>query len=117
MPAPACTRPGAAPFSDATHGSIVTDKTRIRRALISVSDKTGLADFARLLRDEFDVHILSTGGTARTLRDADIDVTDVAAHTGAPEIMAVRVTSLDPTLHCGILARRANAAPDMAETG
>src|SRR5699024_1030241 len=117
MPAPACTRPGAAPFSDATHGSIVTDKTRIRRALISVSDKTGLADFARLLRDEFDVHILSTGGTARTLRDADIDVTDVAAHTGAPEIMAGRVKTLHPTIHGGILARRGTDDAVMAEHG
>ena len=95
----------------------MTDKTRIRRALISVSDKTGLADFARLLRDEFDVHILSTGGTARTLRDADIDVTDVAAHTGAPEIMAGRVKTLHPTIHGGILARRGTDDAVMAEHG
>ncbi|WP_324996622.1 bifunctional phosphoribosylaminoimidazolecarboxamide formyltransferase/IMP cyclohydrolase [Salinisphaera sp.] len=80
--------------------------TPIRRALISVSDKTGVADFARALAEDHGVEILSTGGTARMLREADVAVIDVAAHTGAPEIMGGRVKTLHPKIHGGILGRR-----------
>jgi len=77
----------------------------ITRALISVSDKTGVADFARELAAH-GVEILSTGGTARLLRDAGISVRDVSDYTGFPEIMAGRVKTLNPKVHGGILARR-----------
>ncbi|MDZ7828859.1 MAG: bifunctional phosphoribosylaminoimidazolecarboxamide formyltransferase/IMP cyclohydrolase [Halofilum sp. (in: g-proteobacteria)] len=79
--------------------------TPVRRALLSVSDKTGLADFARALAAQ-DVELLSTGGTARALRDAGLAVTEVADHTGAPEIMGGRVKTLHPRIHGGILGRR-----------
>ena len=79
--------------------------TKIARALISVSDKTGLVEFARFLAQQ-NVAILSTGGSAATLREAGIAVTEVAAHTGFPEIMDGRVKTLHPTIHGGILARR-----------
>ncbi|MGJ8669473.1 MAG: bifunctional phosphoribosylaminoimidazolecarboxamide formyltransferase/IMP cyclohydrolase [Oceanococcus sp.] len=77
----------------------------IRRALLSVSDKTGIVDFARALAAR-DIHLISSGGTARTLRDAGIAVTEVSEHTGAPEIMNGRVKTLHPKVHGGILARR-----------
>ncbi len=76
-----------------------------RRALLSVSDKTGIVDFARGLVDlGFD--IVSTGGTARTLREAGCAVTDVSEVTGHPEMMEGRVKTLHPAVHAGILARR-----------
>ena len=81
----------------------------VRRALISVSDKTGLAEFARFL-DRCGVEIISTGGTARTLREADVNVIEVSDHTGFPEIMDGRVKTLHPAIHGGILARRDDAA-------
>ncbi|WP_058556360.1 bifunctional phosphoribosylaminoimidazolecarboxamide formyltransferase/IMP cyclohydrolase [Thiohalocapsa sp. ML1] len=77
----------------------------IRRALISVSDKTGLMDFARALA-EHGVEILSTGGTSKLLTEADIPVKEVSEHTGFPEIMAGRVKTLHPRIHGGILGRR-----------
>jgi phosphoribosylaminoimidazolecarboxamide formyltransferase/IMP cyclohydrolase len=77
----------------------------IRRALISVSDKTGLADFARALAGR-GVEILSTGGTSKLLTDADVPVREVSDHTGFPEIMDGRVKTLHPRIHGGILARR-----------
>ena len=78
-----------------------------RRALLSVSDKTGLGEFAAaLVRHEYE--ILSTGGTATMLRDAGIDVTDVSEVTGFPEIMDGRVKTLHPNIHGGLLARRDN---------
>lgn len=78
-----------------------------RRALLSVSDKTGLGDFAAsLVRHGYE--ILSTGGTATMLRDAGIDVTDVSEVTGFPEIMDGRVKTLHPNIHGGLLARRDN---------
>ena len=80
----------------------------IARALISVSDKTGLEAFASALA-RLGVAILSTGGTARALRDAGIAVTDVSDHTGFPEIMGGRVKTLHPAIHGGILARRDDA--------
>jgi hypothetical protein len=77
----------------------------IRRALISVSDKTGLVDFAKALADR-GVELLSTGGTAATLRDAGLTVTDVADVTGFPEMMDGRVKTLHPKVHGGLLALR-----------
>ena len=77
----------------------------IRRALISVSDKTGLLEFARALVAH-GVHLLSTGGTARAIREAGIAVTDVSEHTGFPEILDGRVKTLVPQIHGGILGRR-----------
>jgi phosphoribosylaminoimidazolecarboxamide formyltransferase/IMP cyclohydrolase len=75
------------------------------RALISVSDKTGVAPFASGLV-ELGYEILSTGGTARALREAGLDVTDVASVTGFPEMMDGRVKTLHPAIHGGLLARR-----------
>lgn len=77
----------------------------IKRALISLSNKDGAEDFARKLAD-YGVEILSTGGTAKMLKEAGIDVKDVSDHTGFPEIMDGRVKTLHPTIHGGILARR-----------
>jgi len=79
--------------------------TPIRRALISVSDKRGLADFARTLAAR-DIEILSTGGSARALMEAGVPVTEVSALTGFPEIRDGRVKTLHPKIHGGILARR-----------
>ena len=81
------------------------DLLPIRRALLSVSDKTGLLELAHALRNS-NIEILSTGGTASALRDAGIDVTDVADVTGFPEIMGGRVKTLHPKIHGGLLARR-----------
>ena len=80
---------------------------RIRRALISVSDKTGIVDFARELA-RFDVEIISTGGTAKTLREAGISVRDISEVTGFPEMMDGRVKTLHPRVHGGLLAIRDN---------
>ncbi len=85
----------------------------ITRALLSVSDKTGLIDFAAFLHQS-GVEILSTGGTAKALRDAGIPVIDVAQHTSSPEIMDGRVKTLHPKIHGGILAIRDNAAHQRA---
>src|SRR6478672_4474174 len=78
---------------------------RVRRALVSVSDKTGVADFARGLAG-LGVEILSTGGTAAALREAGLEVTDVAEFTGQEEILDGRVKTLHPRLHAALLARR-----------
>lgn len=80
----------------------------IRRALISVSDKTGIVDFARELTS-FNVEIISTGGTAKTLRDAGVSVRDISDITGFPEMMDGRVKTLHPRVHGGLLAIRDNA--------
>ena len=77
-----------------------------RLALLSVSDKTGLIDFARTLRDEFSFDIISSGGTAKALLAEGIPVTKVADYTGSPEILGGRVKTLHPRIHGGILARR-----------
>ena len=84
---------------------------KIERALISVSDKTGLVDFARALAAR-GVEILSTGGTAKALKDAGIAVKDVAEHTGFPEMMDGRLKTLHPMVHGGLLAVRGNAEHD-----
>ena len=91
---------------------------RIRRALLSVSDKTGLVPFAEALVHH-GAELLSTGGTARALRDAGLPVRDVSDHTGFPEIMDGRVKTLVPQVHGGLLARRDDPAHlrQMAEHG
>ncbi len=79
--------------------------TKIRQALISVSDKTGLVEFAQALT-ALGVKILSTGGTAKLLEKSGIAATEVSAHTGFPEMLDGRVKTLHPKIHGGILARR-----------
>ena len=81
---------------------------KITRALISVSDKTGLIELGRALADH-GVELLSTGGTASALKGAGLKVTDVAEHTGFPEMMDGRLKTLHPKVHGGLLAIRANA--------
>ncbi|OYY95457.1 MAG: bifunctional phosphoribosylaminoimidazolecarboxamide formyltransferase/IMP cyclohydrolase [Hydrogenophilales bacterium 28-61-23] len=81
----------------------------IKRALLSVSDKTGLIDFARALAAQ-GVELLSTGGTAKAIRDAGLAVKDVSEFTGFPEMLDGRVKTLHPKVHAGILAVRDNAA-------
>src|SRR3989454_10733078 len=80
---------------------------KIRRALISVSDKTGIVEFARELK-HFGVEIISTGGTAKTLRDAGIEVRDVSDVTGFPEMMDGRIKTLHPKIHGALLGLRDN---------
>jgi phosphoribosylaminoimidazolecarboxamide formyltransferase/IMP cyclohydrolase len=81
---------------------------KVSQALISVSDKTGAVDFARALA-ALGVKLLSTGGTAKLLRDAGLDVTDVSDYTGFPEMLDGRVKTLHPKVHGGILGIRGNA--------
>src|ERR1051326_8659745 len=103
------TRGSSSPMTEAppdTRGQAVSDGAiRVRRALISVSDKTGVADFAKTLAAQ-GVEILSTGGTATALREAGFDVTDVSEFTGQEEILGGRVKTLHPRLHAALLARR-----------
>jgi phosphoribosylaminoimidazolecarboxamide formyltransferase/IMP cyclohydrolase len=87
---------------------------RVRRALLSVSDKTSLVELARRLSAQR-FEILSTGGTARALRDAGIAVTEVADYTGFPEIMDGRVKTLHPRIHAALLARRGIDERTLAE--
>ncbi|MBB3345306.1 bifunctional phosphoribosylaminoimidazolecarboxamide formyltransferase/IMP cyclohydrolase [Luteimonas sp. RC10] len=89
---------------------------QIRRALLSVSDKTGLLDLARALAAR-DVELLSTGGTAKALREAGLAVRDVSDVTGFPEIMDGRVKTLHPKVHGGLLGRRGTDDAVMAEHG
>ena len=85
----------------------MTDLRKIECALISVSDKSGVVEFAKSLSD-LGVRIISTGGTAKTLRENSIDVTDVSDVTGFPEMMDGRVKTLHPKIHGGFLALRDN---------
>ncbi|WP_447929053.1 bifunctional phosphoribosylaminoimidazolecarboxamide formyltransferase/IMP cyclohydrolase [Vreelandella sp. EE27] len=94
-------------MADSTH-------TPVRRALLSVSDKTGIVDFARGLSEQ-GVALLSTGGTFRLLKENAIEVQEVSEHTGFPEIMDGRVKTLHPKIHGGILARRGQDDAVMAE--
>ena len=87
--------------------------SKIRRALISVSDKTGLVEFGQFLADN-GVEILSTGGSAKALRNAGVPVVEVSDFTGFPEIMDGRVKTLQPTIHGGLLAVRGNAEHEAA---
>ena len=80
---------------------------KVQRALISVSDKTGIVDFAQGL-SKLGVEILSTGGTAKALKDAGLSVKDVSEHTGFPEMMGGRLKTLHPKIHGGLLWRRDN---------
>ena len=75
-------------------------------ALLSVSDKTGIIPFAKSLVEKHEFSLLSTGGTARMLRDADIPVVDVSERTGFPEMMDGRVKTLHPKIHGGLLCLR-----------
>ena len=84
------------------------DLAKIERALISVSDKQGLVELGEALA-KHGVEILSTGGSAKALRDAGVKVVEVSDHTGFPEIMDGRVKTLQPAIHGGILARRTDA--------
>ena len=88
----------------------------VRRALLSVSDKTGLLDFARALAAH-GVELLSTGGTAKALREAGLEVKDVSDHTGFPEMMDGRVKTLHPKVHGGLLGRAGTDDAVMAEHG
>ncbi|TYZ62201.1 hypothetical protein PybrP1_009794 [[Pythium] brassicae (nom. inval.)] len=90
----------------------------IRRALLSVSDKTGVVELARFLA-QHGVELLSTGGTAKALRDAQLPVVDVSTYTGAPEMMDGRVKTLHPKIHGGLLGVRGNTQheADMAANG
>src|SRR4029079_14293370 len=81
------------------------DLAKIGRALISVSDKAGLVELGKALAAH-GVAILSTGGSAKALREAGVEVIEVSDHTGFPEIMDGRVKTLQPAIHGGILARR-----------
>lgn len=81
---------------------------KISRVLISVSDKTGVVDFAKAL-SEYGVTFLSTGGTAKILREAGLNVTDVSDYTGFPEMMDGRVKTLHPKVHGALLGLRENA--------
>ena len=78
---------------------------KVRRALISVSDKAGVIELGKALANA-GVEILSTGGTFSTLQNAGVAVVEVSAHTGFPEMMDGRVKTLHPKIHGGILARR-----------
>src|ERR1700730_6452385 len=86
----------------------MTDIVPIRRALISVSDKAGLVPFAKALLAS-GVEIMSTGGSAKVLREAGVAVKEVSEHSGFPEILDGRVKTLVPQIHGGILGRRDNA--------
>src|SRR3954453_16949186 len=84
----------------------MSDLVPVKRALISVSDKCGLKEFATALVKEFGVELISTGGTANFLREAGVPVKDVSEVTGCPEMMDGRVKTLHPKIHGGLLALR-----------
>ena len=86
----------------------------VRRALLSVSDKAGILEFAQALSSR-GVELLSTGGTARLLADAGLAVTEVSDYTGFPEMMDGRVKTLHPKVHGGILGRRGQDDAIMAQ--
>ena len=88
----------------------MSELRKIKRALISVSDKTGIFEFAAELKN-FGVEIISTGGTAKSLRENGIDVTEVSDVTGFPEMMDGRVKTLHPKIHGAFLALRDNDEP------
>jgi len=94
----------------------MSDLRSVQRALISVSDKTGVVEFARKLA-AMNIEILSTGGTAKLLTDENISVKEVSSHTGFPEMMDGRIKTLHPRIHGGLLARRGTDEDVMAEHG
>jgi phosphoribosylaminoimidazolecarboxamide formyltransferase/IMP cyclohydrolase len=81
--------------------------SKIKRAIISVSNKDGVIEFAKEL-NSMGIEILSTGGTAKTLREAGLPVKEVSEHTGSPEMLDGRVKTLHPRIHGGLLSRRDN---------
>ena len=83
-----------------------TANPKIKRALVSVSNKEGIVDFCQSLSKDHGVEIISTGGTLKTLQEAGINAIDISDHTGFPEMMDGRVKTLHPKVHGGILARR-----------
>ncbi|HOE11803.1 MAG TPA: hypothetical protein PLQ35_02860 [bacterium] len=85
------------------------DRRKVKRAILSVSDKTGIVELAKGLQ-ELQVQIISTGGTARTLSQAGVEVTQISDYTGSPEILGGRVKTLHPKVHGGILFRREDQA-------
>src|SRR5579864_8266109 len=87
--------------------------SKIQRALLSVSDKTGLIPLAQALA-RAGVELISTGGTAKALREAGVKTTDLSAYTGFPEMMDGRVKTLHPKIHGGLLYIRGNAAHEAA---
>ncbi len=93
-----------------------TDQKSVKRALISVSDKAGIVEFAQSLTD-LGIELLSTGGTYRLLQENNIAVTEVSDHTGFPEMMDGRVKTLHPKIHGGILGRRGQDDEIMSEHG
>src|SRR5690606_21940025 len=95
---------------------MTADQLPVRRALLSVSDKTGLVELARALAAR-NVELLSTGGTAKAIRDAGLAVRDVSEVTGFPEIMDGRVKTLHPRVHGGLLGRRGTDDAVMATHG
>src|SRR4051794_35825758 len=103
----------ATPATGAEAAALPEDAVKVSRALISVSDKTGIVDFARGLA-RLGVEIVSTGGTAAALREAGIEVRDVSGLTGSPEILSGRVKTLHPRLHAALLAVRDD--PEHMET-
>lgn len=82
---------------------------QVKRVLVSVTDKTGVVEFARALHEEFGAEIISTGGTAKVIAEAGVDVTPIDAVTNFPEMMDGRVKTLHPMVHGGLLAKRDNA--------
>src|SRR5437660_6526791 len=86
---------------------------KIQRALLSVSDKSGLLPLAQALAAA-GVELISTGGTAKSLREAGLTVTDLSAHTGFPEMLDGRVKTLHPKIHGGLLYLRGNAGHEQA---
>lgn len=94
----------------------MSDLKKVSRALISVSDKTGIVDFAKALTEQ-GVEILSTGGTFRLLTENNIAATEVSDYTGFPEMMDGRVKTLHPKVHGGILGRRGTDDAVMQEHG
>jgi phosphoribosylaminoimidazolecarboxamide formyltransferase/IMP cyclohydrolase len=94
--------------ADSPAAAVEDGAIRVRRALVSVSDKTGVAEFAKSLT-ALGVELLSTGGTAAALREAGLEVTDVSEFTGQEEILGGRVKTLHPRLHAALLARRDDA--------
>ena len=92
----------------------MSDRKPIRRALLSVYDKTGLVELGKVLSDS-GIEILSTGSTAKTLQTAGIQVREVSSYTGFPEIMGGRVKTLHPRIHSGILADQKQLRPPQAD--
>src|SRR5205807_4887089 len=96
-------------FISFDRGLMSPASSKIQRALLSVTDKTGLADFARKL-SSMGIELISTGGTAKLLRDSGIKVQDISDLTGFPEMLDGRLKTLHPKIHGGILHRREDPA-------